>query len=303
MEIIHYKDLKNSFKNAILGIGKFDGFHLGHQKIINTILDKGKGKKGVTAVFTFRHFPADFYIYSWEERLAFLNKAGVEICIWSDFEEISFWKPEKFLKFLLKIGIKEIVVGFNFVFGSHRKGNIEFLKRESDREKFLLFVVQPVKVDGEIVNSTKIRNFIKVGNLERVSTFLGRNFSFKGKVITGDLRGRVLDYPTANLYFFNKLNIGDGVYAGWILYKGKFYKGAINIGVSPTFGGKEKKIEVYILNFEKEIYGEILKVFLITKLRDEIRFSSKEDLKEQMKKDVQEISKMLVNNHYFKNEN
>jgi len=291
MEIIHYKDLlKNSFTNVILGIGKFDGFHLGHQKIINTILNKGKGKKSVTAVFTFRHFPADFYIYPWEERLEFLDRAGIETCIWSDFEEISFWEPEKFLKFIEKIGVKEIIVGFNFAFGSHRKGNIEFLKRESDKKEFSLSVVEPVKVNREIVNSTKIRNFLKISDIEKVSIFLGRHFSFKGKVITGDLRGRVLDYPTANLYLFNKLDIGDGIYAGWILYEGKFYKGAINIGVSPTFRGKEKKIEVYLLDFTKEIYGEILEVFLVKKLRDEICFPSKEDLKKQIKKDVDEIN-------------
>ncbi|MCD6407757.1 bifunctional riboflavin kinase/FAD synthetase [bacterium] len=293
MKVYHFKSIERQENKIIVGIGKFDGVHLGHQKILKKIIELSEREKSIPSVFTFRHFPAEFYLSPWESKLSLLEKSGIKICIWSDFEEISFWKPDEFLNFLFEKGTCGIVVGFNFRFGEHKKGDVEFLKKKSEEKNVIVEVVNGVKIDGEVVNSTSIRNFLKKGEIEKVNKFLGRYFSFKGKVITGSCRGRKLGFPTANIYLDNKLMIGNGVYAGYIFYKDKFFKAAINIGAPITFGEKEKRIEVHIIGFEKEIYGEILEIFMVRKVREEKCFSSEKELEEQIKKDVEFIKSIL----------
>jgi len=290
MEIFHYNEIGKIYGELTLGIGKFEGFHLGHQKIINTIIKSQK----IPSVFVIRHFPTEFYLYSWKDRINFLEKSGIQICIWSDFEEISFWEPEKFLDFVLNFNVKEIVVGFNFFFGTHKKGNIDFLKKQAKEKNFILKIVPPVKYKKEIINTTKIKNFLKEGKIEKVNKFLGREFFLEGKVITGNSIGRTLNFPTANISLSHKINIKDGVYAVWVLFKDKFYKGALNIGTPLTFGKNERKIEVHILDFDKEIYGENLKIFFVKKIRDEKIFSSFEKLENQIKKDISKVSNALL---------
>lgn len=289
MEVKHFSDVEIIPKGLVIGIGKFDGFHLGHKKIIETVIKKSKEKRIISSVFTFRHFPVEFYILLWEDRLNFFEKSGIEFCIWCDYEEISFWEPFEFVEYLKSINTVSVVVGPDFRFGSHRKGSIDDLKKE-----FEVIVLPGVTVEGEIVNSSKIRKNLKEGKIEIVNKLLGRSFSFKGKVITGNSKGREIGFPTANLYVLNEIKIGDGVYGCWVKYKGKSYKGALSIGNCPTFDNSSEKIEVHIIDFSGNIYGEIIEVFPVVKIRDQIKFETIEGLKNSINQDINRIKEILV---------
>jgi len=279
-------------KGLVIGIGKFDGVHLGHQKLIKKIISISKRKNKIPAVFTFKNFPLESYITPFEEKISLLKKYGIEICIWSNFEEIKNWDGEKFIEFLIKIGVKEIVVGFNFKFGKDRKWDVDLLKDISKKYGFSVNIVNAFEIDGEVVNTSKIKKFLREGNIERANKFLGRHFSIKGKVVAGSGRGKKIGFPTANILLDEKIEIGQGVYAGYVFYKGEKYKGGMNVGNCPTFGEKRKRVEVYIFDFEQEIYGETIEVFFLKKIRDEIKFSSIDELKKQIKKDINIIKEI-----------
>ncbi|MFN4227771.1 MAG: riboflavin biosynthesis protein RibF [Candidatus Ratteibacteria bacterium] len=289
MEVKHFSDIDIIGKGVSIGIGKFDGFHLGHKKIIEEVIRKAKNKRSIPAVFTFKNFPVEFYISTWEEKLNFFKDNGIELCIWCDFEEISFWEPFEFIEYLKSINTNCVIVGNDFKFGSHKKGQISDLKKE-----FEVFVIETVKIGGIVVNSSNIREFLKNGNFENVNKFLGRQFSFKGKVITGNSKGKALGFPTANLSLFNNINIKNGIYGCWVKYNENFFKGALSIGNCPTFGNQDKKIEVHIIGFDKVIYGETIEVFPVFRIRDQKKYDNIENLRDAIKKDIEDISEKLT---------
>jgi len=294
MEIIHFSDLKKRKKPVVLGIGKFDGIHSGHRTILETIVKKAEKGSLVPAVFTFRNFPVDFYICGWEEKLALLEKAGIELCVWCNFEEISPLGAEYFLGFLSSVNVRELVVGSNFHFGAGRKGNISMLKEWEERDIFRLTVVPPKKAGGNIVNSTKIRAFIRQGDIENANAFLGRCLSVKGRVLHGKKIGTRLGFPTANIVLFNEIHIAEGIYAGRVKHGNHFFACALNIGPSPTFDDREKKFEVFIIGFKGDLYGETLKVCLMKKVRDIKKFKGPEELKSRISKDIKAIEGILA---------
>lgn len=289
IEVKHFSDIDIIGKGLSIGIGKFDGFHLGHKKIIEEVVKKAKNKRLIPSVFTFKHFPVEFYIIPWEEKLNFFENYGIEVCIWCDYEEISFWQPFEFIEYLKCINVNTIVVGNDFRFGSHRRGSIDELKKEFD-----VFVIEPVIVENEIVNSSKIRKFLKEGDIESVNKFLGRLFSFKGKVITGSSKGKIIGFPTANISLLNNIVIKEGVYGCWVKYSNTFYKGALSIGNCPTFENEEYKIEVHIIGFDKIIYGEIIEIFPVLRIREQKKFENIEFLKEAVKRDINLIEESLT---------
>lgn len=295
MEKIHFKDIGRTFRGEFAaGIGKFDGVHLGHREILRTISLEAKKKGFLPAVFTFRKFRAEFMLCGWEEKLTLLKKAGMRVCFWCDIDEIYGLSHGEFLNTMVSAGLKTLVVGYNFRFGAGRKGDIEFLQEQQKKKGFNLIVVPPQRVDGEIVNSSKIRTLIKEGEITRAGDFLGRLFSVNGKVIRGSNIGSTIGSPTANLSLENNVRVGEGVYAGWAQYNKKIYKAAIVAGVPPSFTDKTEKFEVFMINFSGgEIYGEKVKVFLFKKLREQIKFRDKEKLKLRIAADVKEIKSLL----------
>lgn len=294
METVHFSSLEKVIKeHLVLGIGKFDGLHLGHRAVIRAIMKEAEKEALLPAIFTFRNFPVKFLISGWEEKLELLKQAGIELCIWCDFKEISGLSAEDFLDILAGAGVKKIVVGERFHFGEGRKGGIALLKAEGSKKGFIPIVVPPEKINGEVVNSTKIRGFIQHGEIEKANEFLGRCLSVEGRVVRGKRIGKVLGFPTANLLLRNSLDISEGVYAGRVKYRGRFYLCALNIGPSPTFSDKEKKFEVFMLDFEKDLYGEILKVYPVQKVRGIKKFRDAEELKAQISKDVKTIKAVL----------
>ena len=286
MELISVSSVKLSGRPLTLGIGKFDGFHLGHQEIVRRILQSSASSGTFPAVFTFRNFPAPFHLYPWKERTAALARSGIRLCIWSDFSGISSWTPERFLSFLETAGVRELVVGFNFVFGAGRRGNVDILRRESENGRFRLTVVEPFLLDGEPVNSTGVRRSLLNGDVEQAARLLGRYFSLAGEVMHGAGRGRGLGSPTINLSVRSGVNVTNGVYAGWALFGGELFKAAISIGVCPTFGGTGRKVEAFLLDEDRNLYGTPVTLFFAFRVREQRCFTGAGALKEQIGKDV-----------------
>ncbi|MCM8777025.1 MAG: bifunctional riboflavin kinase/FAD synthetase [Candidatus Omnitrophica bacterium] len=295
MKLIHFSEIKKIDKEIVLGIGKFDGVHSGHKKILSIVLAEAKKEGRVAGIITFRKFPVEFLLCSWKEKLSLLKETGIELCVWCDFDDISHLSPEKFLETLLEAGAKTIVVGYNFRFGKGRKGDVKLLRKQSKERDFSLIVVPSYKKNGEIVSASKIRKMIKNGDIEKANKLLGRYFSVSGKVVKGKGIGKKMGFPTANLALENNICIGQGVYAGWVEHKRKIYKSAIVIGKSPTFNNDVNKFEVFIIDYEgkKTLYNKKIRFFLYKKLRNQIKFQYLEVLKKQIEKDIREIKIML----------
>ncbi|MCM8830552.1 MAG: bifunctional riboflavin kinase/FAD synthetase [Candidatus Omnitrophica bacterium] len=295
MKLIHFSKIKKIDKEVVLGIGKFDGVHLGHQKILFTIVKEAKKEGRVPAVITFKNFPVDFFLCDWKEKLYLLNQSGIKLCIWCDLDEISHLSPEKFLEILVKAGVKTIVVGYNFHFGKGKKGDIKFLRKQSKKRNFSLIVVPSYKKNGVIISASKIRKMIKSGDIEKANKLLGRYFSVSGKVVKGKGIGKKIGFPTANLALENNICIGEGVYAGWVEHKRKIYRSAIVTGTSPTFKDDKNKFEVFIIDYDGKntLYNQQIKIFLYKKLRSQIKFQNLEGLKRKIEEDIREIKLLL----------
>jgi riboflavin kinase/FMN adenylyltransferase len=289
MEIIHFQDkpVKPIFKNIVIGIGKFDGFHLGHQKIVQTILDIARNKNIIPAVFTFKNFPCEFYLYPWDEKMNFFENAGIQLCIWSEFEEIKIWEPDKFLEFLKNFyKVSEIVVGKDFKFGKHRKADGQFLLSWGRKNNMGITLVSHVIMHNKPISSSIIRSLIKEGSVHTVYEMTGRYFSISGKVIKGIGLGRKLGVPTANVYLTDNIPFSEGVYVALTEYKNELLRSIAYYGTAPTVSINQKRFEVHIFDFLKDIYDETLKVYLIKKIRPEKIFSSTDSLKKQIEKDI-----------------
>ncbi|HOL22248.1 MAG TPA: riboflavin biosynthesis protein RibF [bacterium] len=297
MKLIHFSKIKKIDKGIVLGIGKFDGVHSGHQKILEIVVKEAEEKGRVAGVVTLRKFPVEFLLCPWEEKLSLLKEAGMELCIWCDLDEVSHLSPQEFLDMLLGAGVKTIVVGYNFRFGRGRRGDIKFLQKQSKKRNFSLIVVPSYKKNGEIVSASKIREMIKNGEIEKANKFLGRYFSVSGRVVKGSGIGKKIGFPTANLSLENNICIGEGIYAGWAVYKKRIYKAAIVTGKSPTFNDDINKFEVFLINYEKkrDLYNQHLQVFLYKKLRAQIKFKNTVELKARIAKDIQNIKLLLKN--------
>lgn len=293
METIHIKRFRRREGGLILAAGKFDACHLGHRRIIGTTVNEA-GKGGcLPAVFTFRQFPVAFYLYRWEDRLSFLEGAGIELCLWADFADVSEWTAEEFIDRLLALGVEEFIVGFNFRFGSGREGDVEFLKRASHKKGFKIRSVPRVDIGGETVSTSKIRELVKQGRVDEAMKFLGSPFFVSGQVVRGRGIGTSIGYPTANLLLEETLPLAEGIYAGYARHNGLFYRAAVYVGGSPTFNETEKKIEVFMIDFQGDIYGKELKVYLMQKVRDDAFFENPEALSRQIRKDIETIIGLL----------
>lgn len=284
--------------NSVVSLGKFDGIHLGHRCLLDyAISSKKEGKKAV--VFTFdmetmnqRLHRESELIYTEEEKKEILDQMGIDTLIAYPFtEETSSMEPEEFIRSVLveKLDAKKIVVGTDFGFGHNRSGTVSLLKKFSVQYGYEVVVFDKIKMDQEVVSSTRIRKEIQKGNMELVNQMLGRTYFIKGVVEHGNQIGRTLGMPTANLVPpSNKLLPPNGVYASFIWLDKILYYGITNIGYKPTVGNQHQKgVETTIFDFQENIYGKELKVGLVTYERKEQKFSSIEELKLQLQKDKQ----------------
>lgn len=291
-------DLKQD-KNSVVTIGTFDGIHPGHLKIIEKMVSCSKEKGCRNVVITFYPHPRTVLgkdnslkmLSTQEEKISLLEKYGVENLLIIKFtKEFSALSAEEFIfKYLINgIGLREIVLGHDHHFGKGREGNVELLASIGLKENFVVTKTDAVVIEGEIVSSTKIRNALISGDLKKANKLLGRNYEFSGVVVGGDKRGRKLGYPTANIKLSSeeKLLPAVGIYVVKTSIDGKLHNGLLSIGKRPTFyDDAEIVTEVFIYDFDREIYGEKVTVELIERLRGEEKFNSAEELINQMNKD------------------
>lgn len=293
---------------SVIVLGSFDGIHSGHRTLINSarkLADKIKKDQHIkdieVMVCTFKNHPLSVVnkeicprlVMSNEEKSILFEKLKVDIVNFMEFnKEFMSISPDEFIKNLKKYyNVKGIVVGFNYRFGYKNLGDVEILKKYSEILDYQLFVVNPVTVDGEVVSSSAIRHNLQEGNIEKANKFLDRPFMLKGYIIKGKQIGRTIGFPTVNLNYDKSFVVPKGgVYGTIVEYKNNFYKGITNIGYNPTLEGNKLSIETNILNFDKNIYGEEIKLYFIEKIREEKKFVNLEELKNQLSKDKSYIN-------------
>ena len=289
--------------NAPIGltIGNFDGVHIGHQALIKKLIAESKKRNLTPSVMTFEPHPKEFFISenapsrltTLREKLEFFLDYGIEkvfVCAFNQkFSNIS---SEAFMGQILKeqLKVQLLIVGNDFRFGSKRQAGIEDLKKNA----FELFEIPEIDVNGKRVSSTRIREGLKEGRIQEVNQFLGRPYTISGKVVEGDKRGRQMGFPTANIHMKHLRPALTGVYAVKLGNR----NGVANLGVRPTIAGTPKLLlEVHLLNFNEDIYGQHVQVTFLQKIRDEMKFENIDALIEQIKKDVAQATR------YFEKKN
>ncbi len=303
MEVRRGFSKKEKYEDVILTIGFYDGIHKGHQEIIRYVTGKAKRKKGKSCVITFPSHPSEFLsgrplslLTTWEEKEKLLAQAGIDLLVFLNFtSQIASLSPHSFIEKIRQVlEIREMVVGEDFVFGNRREGDVRWLKENEKAFEYKLRVIPSLKVGEEKIGSSLIRRWLKEGEIEKATLWLGRYPTILGRVIRGKRRGRDLGYPTANLEPHpEKLLPGPGVYAGKVILGGDYYKGIINVGGKPTFKDMSFGVEVYILGFGKDIYGEEIKIELVTRLRGIEQFSSSLDLTKRLEVDEKRAEEIL----------
>ncbi len=298
MKIFHGTDNANILRSTVLTLGVFDGLHLGHQKIIQKVVSRAKAVGAVPTVITFDPHPravlypenAPPLLQTLDQRLSNFEVLGIEQAIVIRFnQEFASQDAEVFLRDIVheRLQAKEVFLGRGFAFGKNRGGNIELLKKISAELEFYADEVPEITVRGQRISSSKIRELLAVGKINFARRMLGRPYGVEGQIIHGDQRGRTIGFPTANLKPRNRVIPKYGVYATANLIDGKWRRSITNVGVRPTFAGdKEPSIESYIFDFDGDLYGNVLRVRFLHRIRDERKFSGIEELKNQIEKDT-----------------
>jgi len=296
MELIRGLHNLKKLPGCVLTVGNFDGVHIGHQEILKSLVKKAKKQGVCSLVISFSVTPQTFFgrpqarISSFKEKHLLLQSLGVDkhllIRFNKAFSEIS---ATDFINKILieKINMRHCFVGDDFRFGSRREGDYSMLKKASINNDFTVQKIGDISINGRRVSSTEIRKTLTDGDFEAAEAFLGRPFSISGRVANGDQLGRTIGFPTANISIKRKLSPVLGVYSVLIEHNSKMYAGVCNVGKRPTLGGTKTLLEVFIFDFNQEIYGDPVKVVFKQKCRDEIKFSSIEELKKQIQKDVE----------------
>ncbi len=292
---------------SIVTVGTFDGLHIAHRKILNTLVEKSRAFGSRSVLITFKPHPQEIIgkkkvqlLLTEEERVQMISDAGIdEICLLKFDRDFSLVTAEDFLIKMIyeKVGLHELVLGYNHTFGRGAQGTVEFARKVGAKIGFGVDYIEAVLIDGEKVSSSTIRRQIQNGNLQLANKMLGRPHSLEGYVIRGDQRGRLLGYPTANLKLVDdRLLIPSfGVYIVEASVEGNKLTGLASIGVRPTFEEEgAPTVEVWISDFDRDIYGKRIKVAFIHRLRDEMKFGSAEQLIAQMDEDKRMMNEFLV---------
>jgi riboflavin kinase / FMN adenylyltransferase len=292
-------ELGNGGRKVCLAIGVFDGVHLGHQQIIRQTIADARRHDALALVITFDRHPNAVVapdrvppqIFSRSQKLRAIESLGADALLEIHFDKTFSEKSgEVFIRELARgLGkIHSICVGADFVFGHRRSGNVELLKKLGVELFFQVHGLAAVSLDGQAVSSTRIREMIRAGNFDAASQMLGRPYAICGRVVEGDRIGHELGFPTANLDVTGLILPPNGVYCAVTKFKGQFYRVALNIGLRPTVAvaKPQLRVEAHLLDFNGPLYGEELELELGVKLRDERRFSSSAELREQIGRDV-----------------
>jgi len=300
VNVIHRAaELAQDSRKVCLAIGVFDGVHLGHQQIIRQTLADARQHEGLALVVTFDRHPNTIVapdrvpplIYSQPQKWRAIEALGADALLVIHFDaSFSHQTGEAFLRRLATDlrSIQSICVGADFVFGHKRSGNVTLLKRLGSELDFTVHGLAAVALDGQIVSSTRIREVIRAGDFDAASQMLGRAYSIAGDVVRGDQLGHTLGFPTANLNTTGLLLPPTGVYAAHVAVNSAAHRAVLNIGRRPTVSQPtaQPRMEVHLLDFAGDLYGQELEVTFAAKLRDEQKFSSLDELKAQISRDI-----------------
>jgi len=287
-----------------VAIGVFDGVHVGHQQLIADLAARAKSGGATAVACTFDPLPIEVLapgappsaLSEIDERCALLARAGAQaVAVFHFTPAFAALTAEEFAERLAGAGeVREVHCGEDFQFGRERGGDVATLRHFGRRDGFTVHVAPPVMRDGKVVSSTRIRNALIAGDVEDAAHLLGRPYRVSGSVAHGDKRGRALGFPTVNLAIpRNRLLPRDGIYAMWAEIEGKRVAAAASLGVRPTFGGGERRLEAFLLDWEGDVYDERVGAEFVKRLRDELRFASADELAQQIARDVDDTRKAL----------
>lgn len=301
MEVLSAANNFTGKGHTAVGLGMFDGLHIGHMELINRLIEYSRMNRLNSVIYTFKNHPGNIInkhdftklLMTERKKIELLSKTQLDYIILQEFDEaFSRITPEDFVREILvkELGMKLAVVGFNYRFGYKGKGDATLLKKLGSLYNFDVLVIPPVMVDNEPVSSTMIRSCISKGQMEKVFKLLGRYYSIEGTVEEGKRIGAELGFPTANIYPHPYIVLPqDGVYITRTIIEGKEYASITNIGVNPTLeNSSQVKLETHIINFDQNVYNRNIEVFFIKKIRGEMKFSSREELIKQISNDVKQ---------------
>lgn len=295
--------LEDNFKSKLdyktyIALGSFDGLHLGHMELVSKTLQLSKDSNLKSMIYTFKNHPLTVInkdkvpklLMSNETKLSILERLGIDIVnlvnFDTDYMKIS---PEAFINNMVEFyNLKGLIVGFNYRFGYKNSGDIELLRKYSEKLGFELHIIDSVTYDGEVVSSSRIRNLISSGKVQEANEMLVSPYMLSGRIIKGKQLGRTIGFPTANLEYDKNFQLpGTGVYYTAVNCNDKLYKGITSVGYNPTVDPLNDtiSIETYILDFNKDIYGENIDLYFLNKIREEATFPSLELLVNQLKLD------------------
>lgn len=290
-----------------LALGNFDGVHLGHQKLIGECVQSAHEQQGTSAAYIFEPHPAKIIdpakapqmLVTAERKAELLETLGLDVLIYTPFTpEVARCSPREFVQSILvdRLQVSRVVVGFNYSFGFRGAGTPELLAQLGQQLGFEVAIMDPVEVNSQVVSSSSIRQAMKKGDLELASKMLGYSPRLTGRVVEGEHRGALLGFPTANLDLPPELAIpGRGVYAGIAQVGQHTFKAVVNIGSKPTFHDEHPlTIEVHLLGLNESIYGQLVDLVFLQKIRDERRFAGVEELIEQIRRDRDAAEKIAV---------
>ncbi|MFN2493446.1 MAG: bifunctional riboflavin kinase/FAD synthetase [Pyrinomonadaceae bacterium] len=298
MRLFHGTDNAEIQRPTVLTLGVFDGLHLGHQLIMRTVVDRARETGAISTAITFDPHPravlhpesAPPLLQTLDQKVEGLGVLGIEQTIVIPFtREFSKVSAEDFLRQVVmeRLHAKEVYLGRGFAFGHEREGNIELLRRVSQDLGFFADEVPEVRFRNQRVSSSKIRQLLSEGRVNLARRLLGRPYGVEGAVERGSERGHVLGFPTANLHPKNRVIPKNGVYVTGTLVDGKWRRSVTNVGVRPTFAANtEPTIETFVMDWEGDLYGDVVRVRFLHRLRPEHKFASIDDLKTQITKDV-----------------
>ena len=298
MRLFHGTENAEIQRPTVLTLGVFDGLHLGHQLIMRTVVERARVVNAIPTVITFDPHPravlhpesAPPLLQTFDQKIEAFGVLGIEQTIVVRFTtEFASIRADEFLRDVVKerLQAQEVYLGRGFAFGHKREGNIELLKRLGKEFGFVAGEVPEVSLRGRRVSSSKIRDLLAHGQVNLARRMLGRPYGVEGLVERGDERGHKLGFPTANLHPHNRVIPKNGVYVTGTLIEGQWRRSVTNIGVRPTFGQTtEPSVETYVMNWDGDLYGNVIRVRFLYRLRDERKFASIEALKTQIERDV-----------------
>jgi riboflavin kinase/FMN adenylyltransferase len=298
MRLFHGTDNATIQRPTVLTLGVFDGLHLGHQLIMKTVVERARATGAVPTVITFDPHPRAVLhpvsspplLQTLDQKVEGFGVLGIEQTIVIRFtQEFSLVAAEEFLRDVVneRLHAKEVYLGKGFAFGHGREGNIAMLREVSNKLGFFADEVPEVCLRGKRVSSSRIRELLLQGRVNLARRMLGRPYGVEGQVIRGKERGHVLGFPTANLHPQNRVIPARGVYVTGSLIDGQWRRSVTNIGIRPTFGEEtEPSVETFVLNWSGDLYGDVVRVRFLHRLRDERKFNSLEELKGQIARDV-----------------